>query len=76
MIKNNSEHTFIFPEIPVKAICLLLQRLNQPTLLVHSPGTGNADCLLTQTALMALAITFFMSSKHLRLFFKTKPLQH
>ena len=56
MIKSNSEHTFIFPEIPVKAICLILQRLNQPTLLVHSPGT---DCLLlTQTALlMALPIT-------------------
>ena len=26
MIKNNSEHAFIFPEIPVKAICLMLQR--------------------------------------------------
>ena len=59
MIKNNSEHTFIFPEIPVRAICLVLQRLNQPTLLVHGSGVWHrhADCLLTQTALVALPIT-------------------
>ena len=40
MIKNNSEDTFILPEIPVRAIYLMLQRLNQPTLLVHGSGTG------------------------------------
>ena len=56
--KKNSEDKFIFPEIPVRALCLMLQRLNQPTLLVHSSGTGMADGLLTQTALAALPITF------------------
>ena len=34
-IENNSEHTFIFPETPASALYLMLQRLNQPTLLVH-----------------------------------------
>ena len=29
MIKSNSEHTFIFLKIPVRALCLMLQRLNQ-----------------------------------------------
>ena len=37
-ISKNSEHTFIFSEIPVRALCLTLQRMNQPTLLVHSSG--------------------------------------
>ena len=54
MIKSDSEHTLIFPELPVRALCLMLQRLNQPTLLDHSSGTG----MLTQTALVALPITF------------------
>ena len=37
MIKNNSKHThnFIFPETP-ETLCLMLQRLNQFTLLVHT----------------------------------------
>ena len=29
MIKNNSEHTFIFFKIPVSALCLMFQRLNR-----------------------------------------------
>ena len=56
-MKNNSEHTFIFPEMPARALCLILQRLNQPTLLVDSSGTGML--LLTKTARVALPITFF-----------------
>ena len=40
MIKTNSEYTFIFLETPVRALCVMLQRLNKPTLLVHSSGTG------------------------------------
>ena len=37
MIKKNSKHThnFIFPETP-ETLCLMLQRLNQFTLLVHT----------------------------------------
>ena len=35
---KNSEYTFIFPEIPVKTLCLMLQSSNQPTLLVHNSG--------------------------------------
>ena len=34
-MKTNSEYTFIFPEVPVKAFCLMMQSLNQPTLSVH-----------------------------------------
>ena len=34
MAKNSSEYTFIFLEIPIEALCLMMQSSNQPTLLV------------------------------------------
>ena len=71
--KNSSEHIFICPEIPLWELCLMLQRLNQPTLSVHQL------CMLTpdsQTALVNITYYIFLSSKHLRLFFKTRLFQY
>ena len=67
MMKSDSEYTFIFPEILIKAaLCLMMQSLNQPALLVHVL----AFCwLLTQTVL-SITYYIFVPSKHLRFFFK------
>ena len=44
---RNKLLTYLLTEIPVIALSLMLQRLNQPTLLVHSSGTGMlTDCWL------------------------------
>ena len=70
-MNKNSEFTFIFPEIPVKALCLMLQSLNQPTLLlVH---IVLACWLLTETVLVNIIYYVFLSSKHLALFSKLAP---
>ena len=55
MMKTNSEYTFIFPEVPVKALCLMMQSLNQPTLSVHK--FCHADWWLK--LFLVVAITFF-----------------
>ena len=51
MIKNNSEHTFIFLKIPVRALCLMLQRLNQ----LASRGIGIASVFFSLTLLSKLS---------------------
>ena len=67
-MNKNSEHTFIFPEIRVKTLCLMLQSLNQSTLLlVH---IVLACWLLTETVLVNIIYYVFLSSKHLTLFSK------
>ena len=59
---KNSEYTFVFPEMPVKTLCLMLLSLNQPTLLVHIRPT----CwLLTETALVSITSYIFLSSSRL-----------
>ena len=70
MIKNNSEHTFIFPEIPVRAVCLVLQRLNQLHCWSISSEMLSPD---SQTALVSIVYYIFLSSKHLSLFWKLGP---
>ena len=36
-------YTFMFPETPVKALCLMMQSFDQFTLLVHSSGMLTVD---------------------------------
>ena len=67
-MNKNSEYTFIFPEICLKALCLMLQSLNQSTLLlVH---LVLACWLLTETVLVNIIYYVFLSSKNLTLFSK------
>ena len=67
-MNKNSEQTIIFPEIRVKALCLMLQSLKQSTLLlVH---IVLACWLLTETVLVDIIYYVFLSSKHLTLFSK------
>ena len=76
MINNNSEHTFKFPEIHVRALWLMLQRLNQPTL--FSPDGWSISGMLIpdfQTALVSIGI--LQQKKQtggLRIYFSENPL--
>ena len=67
MMKSDSEYTFIFPEILIKAkLCLMMQSLNQPALLVH----GLACCWLLGQTVLSITYYIFLSSEHLRFFLK------
>ena len=66
-MKSNSEYTFIFPEILIKAaLCLMMQSLNQPALLVHVL----ACCWLLGQTVLSITYYIFLSSEHLRFFLK------
>ena len=67
MMKSDSEYTFIFPEILIKAkLCLMMQSLNQPALLVHVL----ACCWLLGQTVLSITYYIFVPSKHLRFFLK------
>ena len=67
MMKSDSEYTFIFPEILIKAkLCLMMQSLNQPALLVHVL----AFCWLLGQTVLSITYYIFVPSKHLRFFLK------
>ena len=43
MMENNYEYTFIFRDILIKALCLMMRSFNQRTVSVHSFGMLNVD---------------------------------
>ena len=64
LLKNNSEYSFIFPETPVKALCLMMQSLNQPTLLfLRGSGMLAADSNCSYS--LSIMYYIFLSSKQL-----------
>ena len=69
--KKNSEYTFIFSDIPVKAVYLMMQIFNQPTASVHSFGMLTADPNCSQHYLLHFSVF-----KAFKAIFKTRPLEH
>ena len=63
ILKINSEHTFIFPEIPLKTFCVILQSLNQPTLLLSCRYVGSS-CSVTAPFLFVAAPPNLLSASH------------
>ena len=43
MMENNYEYTFIFRDILIKALCLMMQSFKQRTVSVHSFGMLTVD---------------------------------